>query len=68
MSFFTSPNPFGTAVGQLIDAATDAVEATEDDVQMNFEICDLINAKEENAKDAMRAIRKKLSLFCGKNW
>lgn len=68
MSLFSnSSNPFATNVGQLIDTSTDP-NNQEDNVEIFFEICDMINMKEENAKDAMRAMRKKLHLCSGKNW
>lgn len=66
-TFFNNPNPFATPVGHLIEKATDAT-SPDDNYELYFEICDLINVKEENAKDAMRAIRKKLSIYSGKNW
>ena len=60
-------NPFATEVGQLIDTATD-ISSPEENVGLYFEVCDMINVKEENGKDAMRAIRKKLVVYAGKNW
>lgn len=65
--FSSTSNPFATSVGQLIDTSTDP-NNQEDNVEIFFEICDMINAKEDNAKDAMRAIRKKLHIVSGKNW
>lgn len=60
-------NPLATPVGQLIDKATDQM-TPDANLELYFEICDLINLKEENAKDAMKTIRKKISIFGGKNW
>lgn len=60
-------NPFGSEVGQLIDAATD-ISSPEENVGLYFEICDMINLREDVAKDAMRAIRKKIVVYAGKNW
>lgn len=60
-------NPFASEVGQLIDAATD-IGSPEENVGLYFEICDMINVREEVAKDAMRAIRKKIVVYAGKNW
>lgn len=58
-------NPFGSEVGQLIDAATD-ISSPEENVGLYFEICDMINLREDVAKDAMRAIRKKIVVYAGK--
>jgi hypothetical protein len=60
-------NPLSTPAGQLIDKATDQM-TPDANLELYFEICDFINVKEENAKDAMKAIRKKMSMFSGKNW
>jgi len=67
MSFFAGPNPFASQVGQLIDTATDPSDS-EKKIELFFEVCDLINTDSEVAKDAMRAMRKKLNIFSGKNW
>lgn len=67
MSFFAGANPFASPVGQLIDTATDPSDP-EEKFELFFEICDLINTDSEVAKDAMRAIRKKLNICSGKNW
>lgn len=60
-------NPFVTAVGQLIDTATDPTNP-EENLELFFEVCDMIDTNVEVAKDAMRAIRKKLNIYSGKNW
>lgn len=59
MSFFGT-NPFTSAVGQKIEQATSDTLPSED-WGLNLEICDLINTSEEVAKDAVRAIRKRLT-------
>jgi hypothetical protein len=33
-----------------------------------MEICDLINESADNAKDAMKAIKKRLAQYIGKNY
>ncbi|XP_067928316.1 TOM1-like protein 2 isoform X2 [Watersipora subatra] len=60
-------NPLNTAVGQLIDRATDG-SLESDDWTLNMEICDIINQTEDGPKDAVRAIRKKISNSVGKDW
>lgn len=59
-------NPFSTPVGQRIEQATDATLASEN-WALNMEICDLINESSETARDAMKAIRKRLQQNAGKN-
>ncbi|KAL7734047.1 hypothetical protein ACLKA6_011732 [Drosophila palustris] len=59
-------NVFSTPVGQRIEAATDASLASEN-WAANMEICDMINESSDTARDAMRAIRKRLSQNAGKN-
>lgn len=49
------------------DQATDASLATEN-WALYMEICDSINESSENAKDAMKAFRKKLTQNAGKNY
>ncbi|XP_078461348.1 TOM1-like protein 2 isoform X4 [Lampetra fluviatilis] len=53
-------NPFGTAVGHRIERATDGALPGED-WTLNMEICDIVSETEDGPKDAIRAIRKKLS-------
>ncbi|KAH8270554.1 hypothetical protein KR018_011536, partial [Drosophila ironensis] len=48
------------------EAATDANLASEN-WAANMEICDMINESSDTARDAMRAIRKRLSQNAGKN-
>lgn len=67
MSIFSGPNPFASNVGQLIDTSTDPSNPDEN-IGLYFEICDMINTKEETAKEAMRAMRKKINIYSGKNW
>lgn len=69
-SFFSSAlggNPFSTVVGGKIEKATDATLASEN-WALNIEICDLINESEEAGRDAMKAIRKRLTQNAGKNY
>ncbi|XP_037094331.1 TOM1-like protein 2, partial [Pollicipes pollicipes] len=60
-------NPMTTAVGHKIEEATDPSLASED-WSRNMEICDLVNASDEAARDAARAIKKRLHHFSGKNY
>ncbi|XP_032599263.1 TOM1-like protein 2 isoform X2 [Drosophila grimshawi] len=59
-------NVFSTPIGQRIEAATDGGLASEN-WAANMEICDMINESSDTARDAMRAIRKRLSQNAGKN-
>uniref|UniRef100_A0A3F2Z155 VHS domain-containing protein n=1 Tax=Anopheles minimus TaxID=112268 RepID=A0A3F2Z155_9DIPT len=60
-------NPFSTPVGQKIEQATDASLASEN-WALNMEICDMINESSDGARDAMKAIRKRLTQNAGKNY
>ncbi|XP_046855604.1 TOM1-like protein 2 [Xenia sp. Carnegie-2017] len=60
MASFFSSNPYSTPVGQRIERATDEKLASED-WALNIEICDIINESDEGPKDAIKAIRKRLS-------
>lgn len=51
----------------ISERATDPT-IPDDNIELIYEICDVINNKEENAKDALKAIRKKLQLYAGRNW
>lgn len=62
----TSGNPYATKVGQLIEQSTDETQASEN-WAMYMEICDLINTSDEGPKDAVKAIKKRLSTS-GKNY
>lgn len=52
-------NPLTTFVGKKIEAAT-RPELESDDWALNLEICDIINENDNDAKDAARAIKKRL--------
>ncbi|XP_058458868.1 TOM1-like protein 2 isoform X2 [Malaya genurostris] len=60
-------NPFSTPVGQRIEQATDASLASEN-WALNMEICDMISESSDGARDAMKAIRKRLTQNAGKNY
>ncbi|XP_078286791.1 TOM1-like protein 2 isoform X2 [Rhinoraja longicauda] len=57
---FLYGNPFSTQVGQRVEQATDGSLQAED-WGLNMEICDIINETEEGPKDAIRALKKRLS-------
>ncbi|KAL5293404.1 TOM1L2 family protein [Megaselia abdita] len=59
-------NPFSTAIGQKIEQATDGSLPSEN-WALNMEICDMINESSDSARDAMKAIRKRLTQNAGKN-
>ncbi|XP_061866870.1 TOM1-like protein 1 isoform X1 [Colius striatus] len=64
MAFGKAPkDPFGTAVGSLVERATFGALQTEEWGQF-MHICDVINATEEGPKDAVKALKKKLSKNC----
>jgi hypothetical protein len=44
--FSLSTNPLATPVGAFIDRATDS-NSTEENVDLFYEICEMINAREE---------------------
>nr|XP_023026166.1 TOM1-like protein 2 [Leptinotarsa decemlineata] len=70
MSFLSNAligNPFSTPVGSRIEQATDGTLASEN-WALNMEICDLVNETEEGPRDAIKAIRKRLTLNAGKNY
>jgi VHS domain len=50
---------------QATDPSLDA-----EDWALNMEICDMINesSSDQNSKDAMKAIRKRLTQYIGKNY
>eukprot|EP00794_Sanderia_malayensis_P008823 gene8823-9768_t len=59
-SFKFHTNPFSSQVGQRIERATDSSLPSED-WALFIEICDIINDTEDGAKDAVKAIKKRLS-------
>lgn len=71
MSFFgvgsLGGNPFSTPVGQKIEQATDGSLASEN-WALNMEICDLVNETDDGPRDAIKAIRKRLTQNAGKNY
>jgi hypothetical protein len=69
MSSFFSNNSssikdsFNTPIGKLIEASINPNDSY-DNLEVYFEICDFINNHEaENSKDAIRAIRKMLTIY-----
>lgn len=54
-----SGNPLATFIGKKIEAAT-RPELESEDWALNLEICDMINENDDDAKDAVRAIKKRL--------
>ncbi|XP_074647731.1 TOM1-like protein 2 isoform X2 [Tubulanus polymorphus] len=66
MAQFFQSNPFSSPVGQRIEHATEGNLASED-WALNMEICDIINESDDGPKDAIRAIRKRLTTTIGKN-
>nr|XP_055050654.1 target of Myb protein 1 isoform X2 [Misgurnus anguillicaudatus] len=58
MEFFIG-NPFSTPVGQLVENATSSSLPSED-WGLNMEICDIVNETDDGAKDAVRAIKKRI--------
>ncbi|XP_075978726.1 target of Myb1 membrane trafficking protein isoform X2 [Anticarsia gemmatalis] len=67
MSFFGVGNPFSTPVGQKIEQATDGSLPSEN-WALNMEICDIVNSSTDGSKDAIKAIRKRLTQSAGKNY
>jgi hypothetical protein len=53
----------------ITEAATDP-SLDQEDWSLNLEICDMINesSSDQNCKDAMKAIRKRLTQYVGKNY
>lgn len=72
LNLFTN-DPLSTYVGLKIEAAT-SPNLQQDDWALNLEICDIINENDDDAKDAARAIRKRLQQidrdknFATTNW
>ncbi|XP_057669876.1 TOM1-like protein 2 isoform X1 [Diorhabda carinulata] len=70
MSFISNAligNPFSTTVGSKIEQATDGSLASEN-WALNMEICDLVNETDDGPRDAIKAIRKRLTQNAGKNY
>lgn len=51
----------------ILEQATDGSLASEN-WALNMEICDLVNESEDGPKDAIKAIRKRLTQNAGKNY
>lgn len=60
---FTIKTTTTTNVEQATDASLDS-----ENWALNMEICDMINESSDSARDAMKAIRKRLSQNAGKNY
>ncbi|XP_059509578.1 TOM1-like protein 1 isoform X2 [Stegostoma tigrinum] len=56
----TAKDPFESRIGNLIEEATVGTLKTADWAQINH-ICDVINSSEEGPKEAVRALRKRIS-------
>ncbi|XP_032671516.1 TOM1-like protein 2 isoform X2 [Odontomachus brunneus] len=67
MSLFGIVNPFSTPVGQKIESATDGNLPSEN-WTLNMEICDIINETEDGPRDAIKAIKRRLTQAAGKNY
>ncbi|XP_019700898.1 TOM1-like protein 2 isoform X2 [Harpegnathos saltator] len=67
MSLFGMVNPFSTPVGQKIESATDGNLPSEN-WTLNMEICDIINETEDGPRDAIKAIKRRLTQAAGKNY
>ncbi|XP_065660088.1 TOM1-like protein 2 isoform X2 [Hydra vulgaris] len=59
-ALFGLPGAFSSPIGQRIDKATDSFQPSED-WMLILEICDMINETDEGPKDAIKAIRKRLT-------
>ena len=53
-------NVFSTPAGELVDKAT-SLSLTTEDWGLNIQVCDAINSYGDGAKDAVKAIKKRLS-------
>ncbi|CAD6188832.1 unnamed protein product [Caenorhabditis auriculariae] len=67
VSDFFQGNPFSTPVGRKIELATDANVLATENWGLNMEICDFINGHEDGARDAVRAIKKRLQSNMSRN-
>ncbi|CAL8103634.1 unnamed protein product [Calicophoron daubneyi] len=61
-----TPHPYSTTVGILTERATDSGQTSED-WSLILEICDTINETDEGPKEAIRAIRKRITSSAGKD-
>ncbi|PAA93380.1 hypothetical protein BOX15_Mlig025100g1 [Macrostomum lignano] len=59
-------NPFSTPVGQLVERATDGAQSGEDWALL-MAVCDAVNELEEGPRDALRAIRRRLTTSAGRS-
>ncbi|VDN01219.1 unnamed protein product [Thelazia callipaeda] len=65
-SFFHG-NPFATPIGAKIEMATNPSVFGTENWELNMEICDYINGTADGARDALRAIRRRLHSHVSKN-
>uniref|UniRef100_A0A1I8HT97 VHS domain-containing protein n=1 Tax=Macrostomum lignano TaxID=282301 RepID=A0A1I8HT97_9PLAT len=59
-------NPFSTPVGQLVERATDGAQSGEDWALL-MAVCDAVNELEEGPRDALRALRRRLTTSAGRS-
>lgn len=52
---------------EILEQATDGLLPSEN-WGLNMEICDIINSSADGPKDAIKAIRKRLTMSAGKNY
>ena len=53
-------NAFHTPAGELVEKATNS-SLTAEDWSLNMQVCDAVNSYSDGAKDAVKAIKKRLS-------
>lgn len=67
MTYHSNTNNTTQMVVTLIEKAIDPFNPSSN-LELFFEITDLINTREENAREAFKTIRKELGVYKGKNW